>query len=53
MNWLAFIFAAVIGVSTGFGLEDAGISVIVSINIAIPITYGWYKLIETIRIEVE
>ncbi len=53
MNWFAFILAVSFGISAGFRLEDVGISIIGSINIAIPITYGWYKLIETITIKVE
>ncbi len=48
MKVFRFVVAASFGIMAGIWLEDVGISVIGSINIAIPITYTWYKILEGI-----
>ena len=44
ISTLKFAVAVVLGIISVIWLESVGISVIGSITIAVPVIYGWYKI---------
>ena len=45
MSILALIIAVGLGILSGFWLEEVGISTSGSIIIAVPVAYGWCKIV--------
>jgi len=43
---LSIFIAAIVGISTGFGLDDMGANTFVIVNVSIAVAYAWYHLFD-------